>query len=103
MIGDWKMKLVFCAAAFVAVATADGSNGMCNAPLQPFLQYGCNKDRPLANRICCHNHAWAENAGYFMEKHIKLFSKISPDGRTHTFYDSVCGLPLFIAPKVCGM
>jgi peptide methionine sulfoxide reductase MsrB len=72
----------------------------CNMPLQPVgsLRFGCETERELALRICCHNTRYAETPGFFTDPHIDLFSKISPEGVT-TFYDSTCGVPLFIAPQ----
>lgn len=69
----------------------------CLGPLQSNLLYGCEKDMEMADRICCHNTRYAEHWGYFSDPHVDLFSKINQDGTT-TFYDSQCGLPLFIAP-----
>jgi len=69
----------------------------CDGPLQPQLLFGCEKDKPMANRICCHNTRYAEHWGYLNDPHVKLFSKINSDGKT-TFYDSQCGIPLFTAP-----
>jgi peptide methionine sulfoxide reductase MsrB len=40
---------------------------------------------------------FAEHSGYFNEPHVQLFSKLTAGGKT-TFYDSQCGIPLFIAP-----
>jgi peptide methionine sulfoxide reductase MsrA/peptide methionine sulfoxide reductase MsrB len=70
----------------------------CNAPVQINLKFGCEADLKLADHICCHNKMYAEHAGFLTDPHVNLFTKLSPDGTT-TFYDSVCGLPLFIAPQ----
>jgi len=69
------------------------------APMQSVKNFlGMRLDYETADRICCHNHHWAERSGYFAEPGRDLFSKIDEHGLT-TFYDSVCGLPLFVAPK----
>ena len=66
------------------------------------LRFGISSaaDKAMANRICCRNHRWAEPAGYFHAK--KLFTDVpallNPDG-DNVFYDSVCGKPLFVAPR----
>jgi peptide methionine sulfoxide reductase MsrA/peptide methionine sulfoxide reductase MsrB len=70
----------------------------CNAPIQKKLQFGCETARSLADKICCHNTDYAEHSGFFTDPKIGLFGKLNPD-KTTTFYDSVCGLPLFIAPR----
>jgi peptide methionine sulfoxide reductase MsrB len=50
----------------------------------------------LADKICCHNSRYAEPSGYFAR--AGLFGQLNRSGET-TFYDSVCGRPLFIAPR----
>jgi len=57
-------------------------------------------DVALASRICCHNHRWAEPAGFFEQRRIALFGggQLNPQG-DNVFYDSVCGKPLFVAPR----
>merc|ERR1712176_1669915 len=52
----------------------------------------------LADFICCNNHRWPEDKGYLTWPEIDLFSRLDPNAET-IFYDSVCGLPLFIAPR----
>merc|ERR1712176_193632 len=52
----------------------------------------------LADFICCNNHRWAEDKGYLTWPEIDLFSRLDPNAET-IFYDSVCGLPLFVAPR----
>lgn len=79
-------------------AVSAATSGTCNGPLQPTLKFGCQGHRDVANHICCHNTAYAEHFGFLRDPDIKLFSKLTDDGTT-TFYDSVCGIPLFIAPK----
>lgn len=69
----------------------------CRGPLQTNLLFGCEKDKKMANHICCHNTEYAEHWGYLSDHHVNLFSKID-HGTPTTFYDSQCGIPLFIAP-----
>lgn len=54
----------------------------------------------LADAICCDKRAapYAEPQFLFEAPDVMLFQKIAKDGVT-TFYDAVCGLPLFEAPK----
>jgi len=54
----------------------------------------------IADRICCHNHIYAESRGYFASDGVDLFSRLDPNAtEPTTFYDSVCGIPLFVAPR----
>lgn len=78
--------------------------------MQPALQYGISgrttptipvavdADETLATAVCCDSRTkvFAEPQFLFQAPDIDLFSKING---TTTFYDSVCGLPLFTAPK----
>ena len=59
---------------------------------------GATIDYELANRICCNNHVFAEPSGYQEEPRVMLFDRLDLNAET-TFYDSVCGIPLFIAPR----
>jgi peptide methionine sulfoxide reductase MsrB len=72
-----------------------GQMPQCNGPIQKDLKYGCADHIPLAEQICCHNTEYAESSGFF--ESVGLFSKLDSAGTT-TFYDSVCGAPLFRAP-----
>merc|ERR1712183_525696 len=55
-------------------------------------------DYDVANWICCNNHRYAEDKGYLASPEVDLFSRLDPLKET-VFYDSVCGIPLFIAPR----
>ena len=70
----------------------------CSGPIQENLLYGCSSSRSLASRICCHNTRFAEPAGFQNQPGIQLFSKLNRSRET-VFYDSVCGIPLFVAPR----
>ena len=63
-------------------------------PVQPNLRYGC--DQETADRICCFNRHYAEHSGYFAT--TKYFDEVDTSVET-TYYDSVTGKPLFIAPR----
>jgi len=70
------------------------AHGTSDVAVQPKLRWNC--DVSLADRICNYNRNWAEMAGYWL---TTSFIK-DVDGKSQvTFYDSVTGLPLFIAPK----
>ena len=61
------------------------------------LQFGIPaSDWRMADHICCHNTRGAEPRGYL--DGLALFDALNRTGET-TFYDSVCGLPLFVAPR----
>jgi peptide methionine sulfoxide reductase MsrB len=79
---------------------------ICDGPVQPELLFGCTKDHAMAEQICCRNRHHAEPSGYQEQSHVNLFPKLKTAMRTQqdggsgvtTFYDSVCGKPLFRAP-----
>jgi len=76
-----------------------GGSGTCVANVQENLRWGV--DRSLADRIGCHTRMFAEQWGYWTSSGITLeatASALKPGG-TITFYDSVTGLPLFVAPR----
>ena len=73
---------------------AQGSFGLCASEVQDPLLWG--SDRSVANNICCHNHDFAEYSGYW--RTTSFLSEQSGDKEV-TFYDSVSGLPLFVAPR----
>lgn len=70
------------------------AHGTSDAAVQANLRWGC--DNKLADRICNYNRRWAENAGYFQ---TTSFLKDVDPTQEITFYDSVTGKPLFVAPK----
>ena len=67
----------------------------------PQLKFGVTSavDTALADRICCHNHRYAEPAGFQQQAHIDLFGTHVSTVGDNIFYDSVCGKPLFVAPR----
>jgi len=83
----------------------------CSGPVQPALQYGISgrtqptvpvpvdANETLADAVCCDTRVkpFAEPQFLFAAPDVSLFSKMTKGGVT-TFYDSVCGLPLFRAP-----
>ena len=75
-------------------------SGTCDKPVQDNLRW--NVDRAKADKICCFNRHFAEHGGYFKttEFYDVLKKKIDEkETEPMTFYDSVTGKPLFIAPK----
>lgn len=65
---------------------------------QPTVPVPVNADETLAEAICCDNRTavYAEPQFLYQAPDIALFSKL--DAGVTTFYDSVCGIPLFKAP-----
>ena len=73
---------------------APKSHGTSDAPVQDNLLYGVSNK--LADRICNYNRHFAEMGGYFQStswEDVVLEAK-----GPVTFYDSVTGKPLFVAP-----
>ena len=70
------------------------AHGTTDRPVQDSLRYGV--DRSTADRICCFNRHYAEHSGYFKSK--KWIPAIRGKGEV-TYYDSVTGKPLFVAPR----
>eukprot|EP00281_Chroomonas_sp_CCMP1168_P026097 CAMPEP_0206232292 /NCGR_PEP_ID=MMETSP0047_2-20121206/11333_1 /ASSEMBLY_ACC=CAM_ASM_000192 /TAXON_ID=195065 /ORGANISM="Chroomonas mesostigmatica_cf, Strain CCMP1168" /LENGTH=228 /DNA_ID=CAMNT_0053656009 /DNA_START=23 /DNA_END=709 /DNA_ORIENTATION=- len=69
------------------------AHGTTETPVQEKLKWNC--DRETADRICCFNRHFAEYAGYWQTtSYLKEVDKEKPT----TYYDSVTGKPLFIAP-----
>lgn len=56
-------------------------------------------DETLADAVCCDAFfaPYAEPQQTYELPDVDLYAKMDPNGRT-TFYDSVCGIPLFITP-----
>jgi len=82
----------------------------CSGPVQAGLRYGISgrteptvpvpvdQDESLAEAICCDDRTkvYAEPQFLYQAPDIDLYSKLA--GGVTTFYDSVCGAPLFHAP-----
>mmetsp|Transcript_7208 Transcript_7208/g.14147 ORF Transcript_7208/g.14147 Transcript_7208/m.14147 type:complete len:222 (-) Transcript_7208:311-976(-) len=69
-------------------------HGTTTKPVQMQLKYGC--DRQTADRICSFNRHYAEHSGYFQT--TKWLDQVDRTVET-TYYDSVTGKPLFVAPR----
>lgn len=84
--------------------------GTCSGAVQKQLRFGISgREQPtvpvplpatesLAEAVCCDNRtvAYAEPRFLYQAPDIALYSRL--DAGVTTFYDSVCGLPLFRAP-----
>ena len=70
-----------------------GVNGSCVGPIQNPLRW--DADQEVADHIGCNNHRFAEYSGYAFstvwESQVESMEQV-------TYYDSVTGKPLFIAP-----
>ena len=78
----------------VATASAEQCGG---GAVTRELEFGIPlSDWRMANHVCCHNTRGAEPRGYLDS--LRLYERLNRMGET-TFYDSVCGLPLFVAPR----
>ena len=73
---------------------APKAHGTCANPVQSDLRFGC--DAKSADRICCFNRHYAEHAGYWTS--TDFLAEVDRAAET-TYYDSVTGKPLFIAPR----
>lgn len=74
------------------------AHGTTDTPVQSSLRYGC--DFQTADRICCFNRHYAEHSGYAFQQPRSWIDEIKANGgKEVTYYDSVTGKPLFIAPR----
>eukprot|EP00978_Attheya_sp_CCMP212_P026857 scaffold89075_cov36-Attheya_sp.AAC.3 len=73
---------------------APKDHGTTAQPVQSDLQYGVSQK--LADKICSYNRHFAENGGYFVSTNFE--DAVLEAKGPLTFYDSVSGKPLFVAP-----
>ena len=86
-------------AAGAAASPALPAFGSCPSEAQRPLRWG--SEREIANRICCHNSVYAEHGGYWKTTTFLASEGSARSGPASevTFYDSVTGLALFVAPR----
>mmetsp|Transcript_145484 Transcript_145484/g.451270 ORF Transcript_145484/g.451270 Transcript_145484/m.451270 type:complete len:400 (+) Transcript_145484:122-1321(+) len=112
--GNFSLDIDWIAAGSLQKATTmQRVNSTCKGPLQRHLRYNAS-DRlavrylpfppttpleTLAEAICCDVdlEGFAEPANFYARPDVNLFGAMNTSGVT-TFYDPVCGLPLFMAP-----
>ena len=70
------------------------AHGTSPAPVQKNLKWGCSTQ--TADKICSFNRHYAEHAGYWTS--TNFLAEVDRTTET-TYYDSVTGKPLFIAPR----
>eukprot|EP00667_Euglena_gracilis_P018589 EG_transcript_19743 len=73
---------------------APKAHGSTDRPVQLNLRWGV--EREVADKICSFNRRYAEYAGYFQRE---IFTDEARAKGKLTFYDSVTGKPLFVAPR----
>jgi hypothetical protein len=73
------------------------AHGTTASPVQQKLRWGV--DRETADRICSYNRHYAEYAGYFKSTDFMKDMQNAGVETTITYYDSVSGKPLFVAPR----
>jgi hypothetical protein len=75
------------------------AHGTCASAVMSNLRWNCDVEN--ADRICCFNRHYAEHSGYWLRTNfLKEHDPANPSTCNEiTFYDSVTGAPLFIAPK----
>lgn len=74
---------------------APKAHGSSAAPVQKKLRW--NVDSQMADRICNFNRESAEYRGYWRGADTRYAQEVSRDEPT-VYFDSVSGLPLFVAP-----
>lgn len=112
--GDFHIEIDYIgvsAAPSVTARPTDG-NDLCSAPVQEKLLYGISgrttatvpvavdEGESLATAVCCDKRvlALAEPQFLYAAPDILLFDALDKNTGVTTFYDSVCGLPLFRTP-----
>ena len=73
-------------------------HGTSEKPVMDNLRYGC--DFKTADNICNFNRHYAEHSGYAFTSKISWVEEMRKNkDQEMTYYDSVTGKPLFIAPR----
>jgi peptide methionine sulfoxide reductase MsrB len=72
------------------------AHGTTDRPVQDDLRYGVS--RSMADRIVSYNRHFAEPAGSFGDTNLEQVVLDNKNNMPVTFYDSVTGKPLFVAP-----
>lgn len=114
--GPFKLEVMWVGATTPGTASVGQSKkpdweSSCSGPIQKGLLFNVSDrfnampfptplDESLADAVCCDPNfkPYAEPQHFFAQPDVNLFSKLNATGE-NTFYDSVCGLPLFTAPR----
>lgn len=89
-------------ASTIAAVSAASSSEQCfgYTPMTSVSTYlGASLNYDTAEHICCNNHRFAEYRGYLEAPEVDFFGRLDPTANETIFYDSVCGIPLFVAPR----
>lgn len=75
------------------------AHGTCPRAPPNKLRWKCS--RQTADRICCFNRHYAEHSGYWLQTEFLASVQAGSTAPTDpiTFYDTITGKPLFVAPK----
>ena len=73
------------------------AHGTTATAVQENLRWGV--DRSTADRICSYNRHFAERGGYWQSVTAYIEEATATEDQQITFYDSVTGKPLFVAPR----
>jgi len=102
-----------CEAMVEELGAEPSSTNSCSGPIQANLRYNLSHTNAaqgwalpvppgetLASAVCCDAgyKAYAEPPQLFARDDVALFKHMNKNGTT-TFYDSVCGIPLFVVPQ----
>lgn len=71
------------------------AHGTTETGVQATLRWSAN--RAKADEICCYNRHYAEHSGYFLRTPFEEYMRAHGESPV-VFYDSVTGLPLYVAP-----
>merc|ERR1711998_612658 len=71
------------------------ARGTTEMGVQATLRWSAN--RAKADEICCYNRHYAEHSGYFLRTPFEEYMRAHGESPV-VFYDSVTGLPLYVAP-----
>jgi len=108
-----EIKKISASGCTMPAAAAPVFNSSCSGHVQRELRYNMSHTaaaedwafqlppgESLVSAVCCDPYfaAYAEPSGMFKRQDVALFSHFSPN-KTVTFYDPVCGIALFQAPK----
>lgn len=95
------LAMIVAAVALFSSSTSAAEQKQCfgYTPMPSIVSYlGATLSYSTAERICCNNHHYAEYKGYLAAPEVDLFGRLDAGNET-VFYDSVCGIPLFVAPR----
>jgi len=94
-----KVAMVLSTILPAAVTAAEPQQCYGHTPMESVRSFlGAEIDYATSEKICCKNHRFAEYSGYLAAPEVDLFDRLDANEET-VWYDSVCGLPLFVSPR----